>query len=143
MKVLTGIVIALTVLAAAAQTPPQEPRFGFGPVVKLEGTVTRVNALRGQGAPFLEVEKDGDTTKIILGSMRYLMSHDFNPKAGEPIRIEGFQTSDGEMVAKTVVLPSQDKELEFRDADGRPLWQQGRYGHRRGAGNRKQQGTNQ
>jgi len=143
MKCLTGIIVVLMGLAAGAQTQPPAPGFGFGPVVTLQGKITRVNTVRGQGAPFLEVEADGGTTKIFLGSMRYLMSQDFNPKAGEPVRVEGFRTSDSEMVAKTVILPSQDKQLDFRDADGRPLWQHGRYGQRRGAGNREEQGTNQ
>ncbi len=117
--------------AAAVENSAQSP---VGPVVELSGTITRVQVVRGQGMPFLEVEHDGETTRVHLGSMRYLLQHNFSPTAGVKVEIEAFRRGGNELAAKKVRLVKQDKTLALRDDDGRPLWQRGRYGHAQGQG---------
>ncbi len=114
---------------AAAQAAPQ-PMHRFDPesVRTIEGKITQVRAERGQGMPFLEVESGGKTVKVVLGSMRYLLSKDFNPKAGEKVRVEGFAMGENQVIARKVTLPESGKELELRDKDGRPLWHRGHHG---------------
>lgn len=129
--------VALAVAAAIilpADETPESPRHALsGPVVEVEGTVSRVQVQRGRGMPFLEMEIGGETVKVYLGSMRYLMQNNFNPQAGEKVTVEGYRWED-EVVASRVNLPARDKELRLRDKDGRPLWQSGRYGQGWGRG---------
>jgi hypothetical protein len=135
MRLVIAFVVALLITSAVAVGQSEAPRgYVIGPVVELKGTITKVQTVRGRGMPCLEVEQDGEKTTVHLGSMRYLLQQDFSPKAGEQIEVEGFRRDDDEVVAKSVRLPEQDKLLKFRDDDGTPLWQRGRYGqpNRRG-----------
>lgn len=97
-----------------------------GEKVDLKGTVLRVNAAPGQGMPSLDVKSGGGTVKVSLGSMRYLMQNEFNPKAGDPVEVKGYKMKDG-VVAIEVTLAGR-KPLAFRDDQGRPLWSRGMYG---------------
>ncbi len=120
--------IGLAILMAAsafAQMPEQSP-IASEPKVELKGTVSKVSAAPGQGMPFLEVRSGSETVKVSLGSMRYLMQNDFNPKAGDVIEVKGYKMKDG-VVAIEISLAG-GKPLSFRDSQGRPLWMQGRYG---------------
>jgi hypothetical protein len=104
--------------------------------VTVEGTVNTVSLGAGLGTCFLTV-KTGDTEeKVILGSFRYLMSNDFSPKAGDPIKVSGFKLADKSIAAKTIELTATKKTIDLRDELGRPLWRGGRQGNGRGANNR-------
>ncbi len=86
--------------------------------------------------PFVEVKEGEKTTRVYLGSMRYLMTEGFNPKADEEIVVKGYKTGDA-VVAVTVTLPGRNKTIRLRGDDGRPLWRggpRGRGGRWRGAG---------
>ncbi len=122
MKYLGVVVFLLLATVAAAQTEP---------VVEITGKITKVQTTRGQGMPYVDVEADGTSHRVYLGSMRYLVEHDFNPKAGEVIKVTGFRRPGNEVVARSVYLKEQDKELVLRSADGTPLWQRARYGRGR------------
>ncbi len=128
-----GPVVALVVVAgcslASAQQPGPAPAGVIGPQIALKGKVARVQAAVGQRMPFLEVDAGGKTTKVWLGSMRFLIENNFNPKAGDSVEVEGFARGD-EVVARTVTLTEQAKTLELRDENGRPLWPRGRRGWR-------------
>ncbi len=115
-------------LAAVPAAPQPMHRFDPESVRTIEGSITRVRAERGRGMPFLVVEAGGSKVKVILGSMRYLLSKDFNPKAGEKVRVEGFAMGADQVMARRVTLPDSGKELELRDKDGRPLWHRGHHG---------------
>jgi hypothetical protein len=90
------------------------------PVVEIKGVVKQVHISRGQGMPYLEV----GATKVYLGSMRYLIAENFNPKAGQDVVVKGYKTGDS-VVAIEVTLPAEKKTLKLRDAQGRPLWRGG------------------
>jgi hypothetical protein len=125
------IVAALVCFPAAwAQQGPGAGTGVQGPLVRVEGTVARVQAEPGLGTPYLDVARPDGTTRVWLGSIRYLVHHNFNPKAGETVRVEGFRQGERELLAKEVTLPDQDKSLDLRDDAGKPLWQRGRYGRR-------------
>jgi len=126
--------VAILMLALPVTAIEDTDQFPTGPVVELSGTITRVQVVRGQGMPFLEVEHDGETARVHLGSMRYLLQHNFSPAAGEKVEIEAFRRNRNELVAKKVTLVKQNKTLALRDDDGRPLWQRGRYGRSEGQG---------
>ncbi len=130
----TGMLLAAAGLLAGQQpTDPEAkapPAFTAAPVVKVEGKIIRVQVVRGQGMPFLDVEIDGKSAKVYLGSMRYLMQNNFNPKAGERIKVTGFRRAE-DIIATSVTLIPENKTLRLRDEDGRPLWQCGRRGGRR------------
>ncbi len=117
--------------AAAAQQAQSKAPIASNPVVDLSGKITRVQVAPGQGMPYLELESAGKTSRILLGSMRYLMQNDFNPKAGMQAEVKGYQAGD-QVVAIRVNLPSENKALNFRDENGWPLWMGGRQGRRGG-----------
>ena len=120
--------IAILMLALPAAAFEEKPQFSPGRPMEVTGTIAKVQAVRGQGMPYIEVESGGQTTRVHLGSMRYLLQNNFSPASGEKVEVEGFRRNDNEVVAKSVRLVKQNKTLKLRDDDGRPLWQRGRYG---------------
>ena len=123
------------VIAALLMTPlllaADEPKapVAANPIVNISGRITRVDAFRpGQGMPALVVDADGTSTTVTLGSMRYLMQNDFNPKAGAEIQVKGFKVASG-VVAVEVRLPASGTTLKLRDENGWPLWRGGRCRH--------------
>jgi hypothetical protein len=66
------------------------------------------------------------TTKVIQGSVRYLMEQDFNPKAGDEVVVQGHKMND-DVAAIRATPPAQGKVLKPTDAGGRPVWMKGRY----------------
>lgn len=124
--------LLVTSITGIAQQAKDQAPIASNPVVELKGKITRVQVALGQGMPFLEVEHDGQTTKVLLGSMRYLMQQDFNPKAGDEVEVKGYKGTD-QVVAISVTLPRESKTLQLRDEKGWPVWMGGR---RRGRGGR-------
>jgi hypothetical protein len=127
-----GLLSLMLLTAAAGFSQTQAPIAG-NPKVELKGRIKSVQVVRGQGTPWLEVEAAGATTRVSLGSMRYLMEQGFNPKAGEEVVVKGYKLN-GDVVAISVALPAEGKVLQLRDQSGWPLWMGGRYGRGARAG---------
>jgi len=121
---LTGLALASAVLAQPSRM--QAPVAG-SPKVELKGKIEKIQLAMGQGMPYLEVRTTDKTVRVVLGSMRYLMEQDFNPKAGDEVAVIGYKVNDG-VVAITVTLPATGKVLRLRDEAGRPVWMGGRRG---------------
>lgn len=105
-------------LLALAQT-------GAGPmtgraVVETKGVITAVR-LDMQTMPSLELRTAKGVEKVVLGSMRYLIEKDFNPKVGNTALVKGFQV-DGYIYARSIQVPEQKLSIALRDEEGRPLW---------------------
>lgn len=124
--VLTGLVVAGVALGQSSES--QAPIAG-NPKVNVKGKIEKIRISRGQGMPSLDVRTGDRTVSIILGSMRYLLEQDFNPKAGEEVAVSGYRVNDG-IVAVTVTLAATGQLLRLRDDGGRPLWMGGRRGAR-------------
>ncbi len=107
-----------------AQQPAGKAPIASSPVVDLSGTISKVSIQRGQGMPFLEVKNAAGTTVVRLGSIRYLMEQNFNPKAGEEIAVKGYSVN-GDVVAITARLVAENREIRLRDDNGWPLWRGG------------------
>lgn len=120
------ILLALLFEAVLPAQPPAAPAFAAAEKVELKGAVVRVRAAPGQGMPSLEMKRGQETVTVILGSMRYLMQNEFNPKAGETITVKGYKMNEG-VLAIEVTLGA-GKPLAFRDNQGRPLWSRGMNG---------------
>ena len=103
-----------------------QPRTADSPPIVLTGTIEKVRIVPGQGMPSLELKTAGGTKRVLLGSMRYLMQNNFNPKAGSNAVVTGFEV-DGEILAQEVKIPSEKMTLKLRAADGTPLWRRGRH----------------
>jgi hypothetical protein len=97
------------------------------PAVELKGTITRVQVTHGAGMPYLELKTEKGTRRVMLGSMRYLMEQNFNPKAGSTAIVKGFENGDA-IAAQTISIPADKISIRLRDEDGTPLWRRGRYG---------------
>ncbi len=124
-------------MAAAGVAQPQGPgapnALAGNPKVEIKGRVQSVQLSQGQGTPYLEVRAGSTTTRVMLGSVRYLMEQNFNPKAGAEVAVVGYKVDAG-VYAITVTLTGDARTLRLRDDDGRPLWQGGRFGRGRGGG---------
>jgi len=97
--------IALPGQQPAGVIPPNAPK------VELQGRIESVDLQRGQG----------------MGSMRYLMERNFNPKAGAEVRVTGYRVGE-DVFASRVTLPAENQTLQLRDEAGWPLWIGGRRG---------------
>lgn len=116
-------VLALALLACTL--PAQGPNTA-NPVLEIKGRIVKVGIAPGQGMPSLEVKADsGKTWKVRLGSMRYLMEQNFNPKAGQEVIVKGFQLDD-DLIASSVTLTETKQTIRLRDENGMPLWRGGR-----------------
>ena len=116
----------LLVLAGSASA--QRAPVAVAAVIDLRGAIKRVQVSPGQGMPYLEVEQNNQSTKVFLGSMRYLIEQDFNPKVGSQVLIHGYKTGN-DVIAATVTVVATGRTLKLRDENGWPLW---RGGMRRG-----------
>ncbi|WP_321473338.1 hypothetical protein [uncultured Paludibaculum sp.] len=114
---------------ASQPNRPQSPPDG-SPKVELKGTIEQVRIAAGQGMPYLELRDSKGLHRVMLGSMRYLFEHNFNPKAGLDASVKGFQVGDL-VLAQSVSLTADKITIQLRDDDGVPLWRMGRYGWRR------------
>lgn len=122
-------VLALVPVALLAQPGAGMAPVKGAPVVEFKGKIERVQIAHGQGMPSLEVRRAEETVKVLLGSMRYLMERNFNPKAGTEVSVKGYQV-DKSVIAITIA--ADGKVLRLRDENGRPVWMGGRG--RRGGG---------
>ncbi len=120
--------LTLSASAAFAQEAAKAPVAAY-PVVELKGKIERVQVTPGQGMPFLEVKDRDAVTKVMLGSMRYLMRENFNPKAGEPVEVRGYKM-ESLVVAISVTLPDENKTMKLRDENGFPVWMGGPHRYR-------------
>jgi hypothetical protein len=125
----SGLALALACGAALAQNVSQAPIASL-PVVEIRGTVAKVQFQRGAGPPALEVKTKSETAVVRLGSMRYLMEQNFNPKAGDEVVVKGYRASD-QIIAITVRTPANNREIRLRDENGWPVWNAGCCGGRR------------
>ena len=110
--------------------PQAQPSLANRQKVEVKGAIERVQIMRGQGMPFLELKTESGRQRVILGSMRYLMEHNFNPKAGSVAVVKGFLVNDV-IYARSVELPAEKVTIQLRDENGMPLWRMGRYGWRK------------
>jgi len=133
--------VLITVLAAVATLLPLRAQPGSGagncctgrgaqtsggapisvnPVVDVKGVIKQVHISQGQGMPYLDVQQSGGTVKLYLSSMRYLISENFNPRAGQEMTARGYKTSES-ITAIEITLTSEKKTLKLRDEKGWPL----------------------
>jgi hypothetical protein len=125
----TSFLAAIGLMAAGAALPqsPAAPNALDGsPKVEIKGRIQSVALGQGQGMPYLEVQTGAATTRVVLGSIRYLMEQGFNPKAGAEVVVKGYKPG-ADVFAITVTLVAENKVVRLRDEDGRPLWQGGRF----------------
>jgi len=122
-----SLAIATALPGAFAQAP-----IASNPVVEISGRITKVGLERGQGMPSLEVKTvAGATWKVWLGSMRFLVEQNFNPKAGQEVSVKGFKQADQEVTASSVTLTETKQTIRLRDESGRPAWRGGFRGRGR------------
>ncbi|MEK7407884.1 MAG: hypothetical protein AAB225_22670 [Acidobacteriota bacterium] len=109
-----------------AQDPPKAP-IASKPPIEITGRITKVGLAFGQGMPSVEVQAGARTWKVWLGSMRYLVQQNFNPKAGQEVTIKGFQPAadSNEMYAASITLTETKQTIRLRDDSGWPLWRGG------------------
>lgn len=107
-------------VAAQAQARRGADRHALGEKVQLKGKVTKVQLVPG-AMPSVVLETGDSTTRVILGSMRYLIEQDFNPKAGDELEVGGFR-SGSDVVAVSIRRLSDGRTLKLREQDGSPVW---------------------
>ena len=93
-------------------------------MVDVDGVIAVVHISPGEGMPYLDVKRGGETTRVYLGAMHYLISENFNPKTGQQVTAKGYKMTDG-VIGIQVSLPAEKKTLKLRDDKGWPLWRGG------------------
>ncbi len=96
------------------------------PVIEIKGKISEVRLSPGAGMPSLVVKTDAGESVVNLGSIRYLMVHDFNPKVGDALVAKAYKTPKG-LVAAIVTLPDRGRTIRLRDDTGRPVWRGGAW----------------
>ena len=113
--------VALVYVGSAVVGQPAKSPVAAYPVVDISGRIERVELLSAQRMPAILVAAAKGTAHVQLGSMRYVMEQNFNPKAGERVEVTAYRI-EGMLVAITVTLPDSKKTVRFRDANGWPMW---------------------
>lgn len=114
-------IVLIAILAPAAFAAPA--------VVDVSGTISAVSLTPRGGPATITVKADDNRQwKVLLGSIRYLIDNDFNPKAGQKVSLSGMTGGDHELIATVITLPEKKQTLRFRDEEGRPLWRGGMHG---------------
>lgn len=113
-------------VAALAQTSAQSGR----EKVELKGVIRKISIVPGASMPSLELGTEEGTVNVLLGSRRYLLEHNFNPKAGVTAVVKGLRM-DGSVAACVIELPEENFSLRLRTDEGVPLWRGGRWGRTR------------
>jgi hypothetical protein len=119
--------MALLTFSAVAQGPRGGRGVGMAPIagspmVEIKGKVSKVRISPGKGTPSVTVRTGSEEQEIWLGSMRYLMAQDFNPKVDDEIVVKAYKAPNG-LIAATVTLGN--KTVRLRDDQGRPMWRGG------------------
>ena len=123
-------VITITTLCClAVPLFAQRAPIAANPLVEIRGTITRVQLAQGQGAPYLEVMDNQTPVKVYLGSMRYLIEQDFNPKVRQQVLIRGYRLPDA-VVAASITTTDDNREVKLRDENGWPVWREAQRGGR-------------
>ena len=107
-----------------------QPPCHKGAALHLQGTVEKIEITPGAGMPVIEVKTGKTTERVFLGSMRFLMEQNFNPRAGDEVVVDGVR--DGEnILALTVEIPARKIRLQLRDSQTCvPMWRRrGRHRH--------------
>lgn len=89
MRLAFQALIAIGALALCAQPGPG-PKPAALKVLEIRGEITTVNLTPG-GMPSVEVASGGARKTVRLGSIRYLMANNFNPKAGQKVAVRAFE----------------------------------------------------
>lgn len=113
-------------VAALAQTSGQSGR----EKVELKGVIRKISIVPGASMPSLELDTKEGMVNVLLGSRRYLLEHNFNPKAGVTAVVKGLRM-DGAVAACVIELPEENFSLRLRTDEGVPLWRGGRWGRAR------------
>jgi hypothetical protein len=122
---------SLLLLFSGPPSAAQQTSARVGPLVEIHGAIQQAQISPGQGMPYLVVSQTNQPVRVYLGSIRYLIEQNFNPKVGQEVSVKGFQVADG-VVAATVALTGSDRVLKLRDENGWPLWRGGwRHGQQR------------
>ncbi len=123
MKVVPLAISALLAMSLLAQTGDKAP-IASNPIVDVTGVIAEVHISPGQGMPYLMVKQGNGQLRLYLGSMRYLIGENFNPKSGQQVVAKGYKVNDY-VIGIQVTLPSEKKTLKLRDEKGWPLWRGG------------------
>ncbi len=115
----------LPALACAIAFPLLAQPAASLPKLEVRGEITAVNLVAGQMPSIAVKAPGGRLWTVRLGSMRYLIANDFNPKTGQSALIRGFQQDPSTLLAISVDPGDPRRKLILREEDGRPLWRGG------------------
>ncbi len=115
---------ALAAGLCLAQPAMQAPA-GSAPLAEIHGTIERVQITPGAGMPYISVGDGKSIKRVYLGSIRYLIEQNFNPKAGQTVTVKAYRFEDSYLAATVEI--AGEKVLRLRDESGRPVWRGRRF----------------
>lgn len=106
-------------------------RFQTGQVKTIEGTVQSVSSFKpdpaaSEGVQLQVRTNDGETVTVQAGPRDYSAKKGVDFKQGEKVKVTGRAVKDGAQdVIIATRIENQTQNLDLRDAQGRPLWDDG------------------
>lgn len=115
----------LVLLVAGITLAQTKAPVSVNAIVDIQGKIVSLKMMPGQSLPVMEVEAArAKPITVWLGSIRYLMEQNFNPKVGDTVDAKGYsvknQNQEEEIVA--IQVKSGGQTLKLRDENGWPVW---------------------
>lgn len=116
------LLIALAAGWVLAAQPADLSKPVSAPLVEIRGSITKVAVEPRQGPRLIVKADSGEEWTVWLGSFRYLLEQDFNPKAGQQVNVRGASREKAGLIAHSITVKETGRTLELRSTDGSPLW---------------------
>ncbi|MBL8241888.1 MAG: hypothetical protein JNM66_30970 [Bryobacterales bacterium] len=122
---MSNLIPAALIIFGATLLAQPGPKPAALEILEIRGTIASVNLAPG-GMPSIAVNTaNGRQWNVRLGSIRYLIARDFNPKAGQSVVVRGFEQQGAGLVATSVECVQTRQKIVLRDSNGMPLWRGG------------------
>ena len=115
--------VAVLLLSSASAFGQRAP-VTSNPEIDLAAVIQEIRIAPGEGMPYLIIDARPTLVRVYLGPIRYLIEHNFNPKAGQRVRVHGYKVG-GDVMAATVTTDDVGTTLRLRDENGWPMWRGG------------------
>jgi hypothetical protein len=115
--------VAVLLLSSASAFGQRAP-VTSNPEIDLAAVIQEIRIAPGEGMPYLVIDARPTLVRVYLGPIRYLIEHNFNPKAGQRVRVHGYKVG-GDVMAAAVTTDDVGTTLRLRDENGWPMWRGG------------------
>lgn len=105
---------ALAAGCILAAQPMEHLRSANASPVEISGIIKKVSVEPRRGSLLVVKVNSGVEWSVWLGSFRYLLEHDFNPKAGQQVIVRGTVCEKSGMIAQSITVTQTGRTFEPR-----------------------------